>query len=73
MLLFSDGVFLSGFCTEVLRGEFYAEGVLHRECYGASALCFQYASSASVRRKRQGSCHTVKKPSSIVSTILYIT
>ena len=46
MLLFSDGVFLSGFCTEVLRREFYAEGVLHRECYGASALCLQRVCSA---------------------------
>ena len=35
---FSYGVFLSGFCTEVLRREFYAEGVLHRECYGASPV-----------------------------------
>ena len=53
---FIDGVFLSGFCTEVLRGEFYAEGVLHRECYGASALRFQCVYSVSMRRKRQGSC-----------------
>ena len=30
MLLFSDGVFLSGFCTEVLRGELYAESSTRR-------------------------------------------
>ena len=30
MLLFSDGAFLSGFCTEVLRGELYAESSTRR-------------------------------------------
>ena len=43
MLLFSDGAFLSGFCTEVLRREFCSESctarVLHRECFGASPVC----------------------------------
>lgn len=51
------GVFLSGFCTEVLSREFYSESctarVLHRECYGASALRLQYVYSVSAVRLRR--------------------
>lgn len=57
MLLFSDGAFLSGFCTEVLRLEFCSESctarVLHRECFGASALRLQYIYSVSAVRLRR--------------------
>ena len=63
---FSDGVFLSGFCIEGSAPRVWC-------VRAASSACLQCASRVSVRRERQGSCRLVKKPSLIVSTILYIT